>query len=69
MLVTNRRASGGRPLKSKHYPLGQDSQGNYGFKIGYIEDEPIIMRICDANDIALEFGYSVKRFNWFSKWF
>jgi hypothetical protein len=64
MFILRQNPNGGHPLKG--YPLSEDPHTkDYGFKIGYLgkcaycgksEGEPILVRISDAEDVALKFA-------------
>lgn len=61
MLILRANPLGGRPIKPNHFPLSEDKRGNFGLKLGYLEDgEPILISIRDAESFATQFGMSLK---------
>lgn len=62
MLLTEQSSLGGRPNKTNRFPLAQDKQGNLGLRLGYIEGEPILIKLYDAEKFANTFGYTTKSF-------
>lgn len=68
MKITRQNPTGGRKLDEGNYPLHQDSQGNFGFLLGYIDKDTIlgdkiIIPMTQAKDFAEKMGFSLADFN------
>lgn len=60
MLIQRKHPFAGRALKQNNFPLGEDRKGNFGLKVGYLEDsEPILIALRDAREFANQFGDSL----------
>lgn len=64
MLLSNRNPLGGRPSINNKFPLGQDKQGNFGIRIGYLQDgEPILISLSDVESMANNFATTLYKHN------
>lgn len=63
MLILRANPKGGRPLKSNHFPLHEDEQGNFGYLIGYDRNgDKMLIPISLAEQIATQFGENTSAF-------
>ena len=76
MLVTRQNVTGGRPLVEGRFPLSQDDQGNFGFKLGYHDKcrfcgkgggEPLLIRTTDAESFATSMGIEIAKLKTFKR--
>lgn len=63
MLIVSSSRFGGRPSKTNRYPLDQDKNGNFGIRLGYLEDgDKIIIKLSDAENFGNAFACTVDTF-------
>lgn len=63
MLLSMKSPNGGRPTQKQRFPLAQDKKGNFGIRLGYLEDgDPVIIRLSDADVFGSHFNCTVDTF-------
>lgn len=63
MLIMRSNPRGGRPIKNGHFPLHQDTEGNFGYLIGYREDgEKVLIPLALAEQIGNVLGNHTNAF-------
>lgn len=69
MLITMRSPLGGRPTQKYRFPLASDKAGNFGIRLGWLENgDPVIIKMSDAEIFGSQFNYTTESFWRKMKW-